>query len=87
MLILLISLLLCFASAQKRLTDTEMMLMVMNNNRTRALMRDSILHVYVLHGKVDTASYRDCAQIAGAKAVVVYADRGRVVFKIEEIKK
>jgi len=75
LLILLIPALL-FAQ-KKRFSDTEMMLIVLNNAHSRATISDSMLTVYVSKGKIDTLSLLECAEIAGVNTLVVLSKHGK----------
>lgn len=61
---------------KKRRSEVETMLMVLNNSQTRAVLRDSTLFVYVIKGSGTLSEYRDCADIASAKRLVVVTKKG-----------
>lgn len=63
-------------SAQKKRSDIEMMLMVLNNGNSRAIVRDGTFFFYKPVGRIDTVSLRDCASIAGSTRMVIYSERG-----------
>jgi hypothetical protein len=69
---------------KNRMNDVELMLTVINNGSTRALLRDSTLFVYVVNGKSKIDDYRECADIAGANRLVFVKDG---VILEEKIKK
>ena len=76
--------LLCFSVVipqKKRMSDTELTLLVLNNNATKAVLHDSTLFVYVMKGKIDSLSYKECADIVGANRLVIYTPKGTIKIK------
>ena len=63
--------------AQKKVrSEVQTMLMILNNSHTKAIFRDSTLFVYVINGNGTISEYRDCAEIANAKRLVVVTKKG-----------
>ena len=80
----------CFVFAlyaqKRRLTDNEIMMISINNSHSRAVLKNADLNVFILSGKTDTAMFVECAEIAGAKRLVLVGEKGkkRVVFAIKK---
>jgi len=66
---------------EKRMSDTELTMMILNNSHTRAVLRDSTLLIYVIKGKVDSSSYQECADIVGATRLVICTPKGVIETK------
>lgn len=81
---LFIALLITILPAQKRkMTDVQIMMVVLNNSHTKAVLRDSTLFIYIISGKTKISDYRECAEIANAKRLVVVTDKGIMEEKVK----
>jgi len=76
-------LLLSFCQSQpKRLSDADLVLLVLNNNNTRAVYKDSTLFVYVSKGSIHIKSLKECAEISSAKKLVLITAKGSETINI-----